>query len=82
MWLLHFFMKKREAAALISGIVLLSKSGKLRKEGMLTSYSEVINYFLKTCAIDDVLPGMDTEALLFTQLSRMSLTGSTEALWG
>lgn len=57
-----------------------SKRHKNRKNGRVTSYSEVIYYLLETYAMDDVMVEMNAETLRFIQPSIVTPTEHAKAL--
>lgn len=58
--LLHFFMKCHAAAALSPCIAFCSKLHRPQKRGTVTTYCEVVNYFLQTCMTNDVIVEADS----------------------
>lgn len=79
--LLHCFVKHHDAAALNEWIALKSKSHKRQKQGTVTSYCELVDYFLGTHATDRVIAKTDTGIMQFTQASNKSPTKYANALW-
>lgn len=82
MWFILSFKKKKAAAALIALISLEPKSlPETVKAGLLTSYEQVFNHLLETCATGDIIAEAYAEIVRITQATNMSPLQYAEALW-
>lgn len=76
MWLFQSFVRKSKKEALSS--MLTTKVDRRKpKDGQLNSYTEVINYFLKTYATEEVIVEAVAAIKQFLQSSLMSPPGSS-----
>lgn len=69
-----FHYEKPVAATLNSSIVLLSKSSKGRKGGIMTTYCAMVSYLPENYTSDDFIAEMDVEVLHFTILFKVTST--------
>lgn len=79
----HFFMEGSSAAALNARLRLeptSSSSTPKTKEGMLSSYSEVIKVLLQTYATDDFISETDAALMQYNQLPALLHTQDVRAL--
>lgn len=65
-WLLHSFMKHPVSAALGSCTHFAQHRTGVKKDGMVTSYCELINYLFETLATDDIISETDADTMCFT----------------
>lgn len=80
-WLFQFFRKMQAAAFLKYRIASRSKSScKHRKEGILTTYCEVVNYLLGTYATEDEGAKSIARIMRFTQPLNETVVNYAELL--
>ena len=82
-WLFQFFIKSPAKAALVARIRAPNKAKAKhgRKDGILTSYVQVVNYLLRSYATDEVIDREDTKLHRFSQPDGMNETDYTHVLW-
>lgn len=81
-WFVLFSMKKAAALALAAPLSLKYKSlDRGVREGMLTSYVEVVNHCLENYATNYIIAEEGPEIVRFTQLRNMSPLLYVHSLW-
>lgn len=73
MFLVQQFMKWKEEEALSARFLSEPKSSKTKtREGVLMTYSQVVNHVLETYASEDVIVEVDTHILLPTKATNLT----------
>lgn len=80
MWIVHFSMEMTGASAPTTCLFLKSKSMQSVKEGILTSYKQVVNQHVETYSTDEIIVEVDSDTVCFTYLTHMSLLQYKDAL--